>query len=106
MTEVRWERSELQRALDRGISDRWSDAHTGIEIRDDWLLCDVLRPISIYAPLEHPELAHQFAAVKDSASAVLAFCRAYGRLGWSELCTETTSRSAWTEENGSNSTRI
>jgi predicted RNA-binding Zn ribbon-like protein len=39
----------------------------------------------IYAPLEHRELAHHFAHIARSDTALVPFVQSYGRLGWYEL---------------------
>jgi hypothetical protein len=93
---VRWEREELDRSRSRGVWDRWSVQDA--ERRDDWLFF-AFDKRRIYAPLEHPELPHQFASAARSDAALLTFVRAYGRLGWHELWRdERVGRSSWLQQ--------
>ena len=90
---IRWENEELDRSRRRGVWDRWGVEDA--ERREEWLLFGMLNKRRIYAPLEHPELPHQFAAAARSEAALLTFVRAYGRLGWAELSSHDVGRSSW-----------
>lgn len=79
---VRWERAELQQSREQGVWDRWGVQDA--EIRDPWVFF-AFDQRRIYAPLEHPELPHQFARIATNAEALRPFVQDYGRLGWYEL---------------------
>jgi hypothetical protein len=84
---ARIEQKEIEASLDAGRADQWG---TDEYVLDGDYLCrvDPRSPrLRWYAPLEHPELPGEFAAIAtaaDPGAATLAFCRAYGRLGFEE----------------------
>jgi len=90
-----WEREELSRSRDRGIWDRWGVQDH--EIGEEWVSFD-FDQARIYAPLEHPELAHQFADVARDVRALRAFLSTYGRLGWYELIGDEPASSGWLKQ--------
>jgi hypothetical protein len=91
---ARFEHAELARTRARGISDTWG-VQALLTVSDDWAVFRFENE-RIYAPLEHSELAHQFARGAESPTALRAFLQSYGRLGWEELVEEHPEpQSAW-----------
>lgn len=79
---ARWELAELRQSRERGAWDRWGVQDlTG---QGEWLRFE-FRNRRIYAPLEHPELPHQFVAAANREDSLVRFVGQYGRLGWHEL---------------------
>jgi hypothetical protein len=98
MSDVRWEQPELQRSRERGVWDRWGVQ--SVERRGGWLFF-MPKHNRIYAPLEHPELPHQFAAISSRENTLISFIKGYGRLGWYELVNlsgESIRRHPWGQE--------